>query len=157
MPEQEASLLPGRNIAPLEQRKIDAAINTFYGLDRSANVRYEEGARTVFRVTIVDDNEVCEIVVGPDIYPGSNIVDPNSSLGMKCAVAHELMHKSRHEDSTEIDEPELEHLDEALTSLGAILRFQNELNDHEVRQLVSDACHRLQKYIAGWRENQNSA
>jgi hypothetical protein len=63
---------------------------------------------------------------------------------MQAAAAHELCHFYRWRDQTEIVADQLEEIDEALTSLEAVLRFPRELSPHEVRQLVSDAIQRLQ-------------
>lgn len=87
-----------------------------------------------------------EIVFGPDIYPGVGVADPNSSLSMQAAAAHELSHFHRWKDKTEVSNADLAELDEALASLEAILRYPKQLNDHEVRQLVADAIQRLQIY-----------
>lgn len=121
-------------------------MNTFLGLDRHSAPIYRADGRTVFRVRLEGGEEVCEILFGADIYPGPNIIDPNSSLGLKAAVAHELCHYYRHADMTEINDPALMHIDEALTSLDAVTRFSRDLNDHDIRQLVADAMHRLQLY-----------
>ena len=129
-------------------------MNTFLGLDRTAAPVYRPGGRTVFRVSIVGGEEVCEILFGEDIFPGPNVIDPNSSLGLKAAVAHELCHFYRHADLTEINDPALEHIDEALTSLDAVNRFSRDLNDHDIRQLVADAMHRLQLYAREMLANQ---
>ena len=43
MPANRESLLAGRRLAPLNQKEITRAINTFLGLDRAAPVRYQEG------------------------------------------------------------------------------------------------------------------
>jgi hypothetical protein len=146
----DGSLLHGRNNAPLDERQQQQVISLFFGMDAEANVRYDEGSRTVFRE--VNEGEVNhEIVFGPDIYPGGAIADPNAILGVKCAVAHELSHKARHDDMTEINEEELQQIDEALTSLGAILRFHESLNPHQIRQLVSDASQRLQEFVREYR------
>jgi hypothetical protein len=56
------------------------------------------------------------------------------------------MHLYRWENKTEIDSGDLVEIDEALTSLGAIIHFQRALSDQEVGQLVSDAIQRLQIY-----------
>jgi len=146
MPRQN-SLIAGRNTEPLNDRKVNAVVNTFYGLDREALVRYDPAERTVFR-TYMEENELRhEIVFGPDILPGAAIGHPNSVLSMKAAVAHELTHKFRHLEGTEINEDPLLHIDEAMTSLGAILRFRTQIDDYEVMQLVSDAYQRLQLYV----------
>lgn len=147
------SLLHGRNHAPLTERQQKQVLSFFFGMDAGANVRYDAASRTVFREINDDDDLNHEIVFGPDIYPGPAIADPNASLGVKCAVAHELAHKARHDDLTEVNELELENIDEALTSLSAILRFHNDLTTHEIRQLVSDATQRLQIYVQKYRDN----
>lgn len=146
MPANRESLLAGRNPAPLDPREIRRATNTFLGLDPVASVRYAEGARTAFRVTIEETEEIVEIVFGPDLYPGIGVADPNSSLSMQAAAAHELTHYYRWTDRTEIVDEQLYEIDEALTSLEAILRFPRELNPHDIRQLVADAILRLQIY-----------
>ena len=151
MPSSEGSLLPGRNIVPLTDSQIRSVINTFLGLDRNSAPIYRPDGRTAFRVRVEDDEEICEILFGADIFPGPNVVDPNASLGIKAAVAHELCHYYRHADLTEINDPALMHIDEALTSLDAVTRFSRDLNDHDIRQLVADAMHRLQLFA---REHQ---
>ena len=146
MPANRESLPAGRNAAPLDPQEVRRAINTFLGLDGTAPVRYEAGARTRFSVTH-DGNggdDVEEILFGPDLYPGVSVADPNSSLSMQAAAAHELCHLYRWRDRTEIVAEQLEEIDEALTSLEAVLRFPRELSAHDVRQLVSDAIQRLQ-------------
>jgi hypothetical protein len=50
----------------------------------------------------------------------------------------------------------MEHLDEALTSLQATLRYDRQLSDHDVRQLVSDAIQRLQLYVQGLEADSSS-
>lgn len=45
------SLLEGRNAAPLSEKEIKRASNTFIGFDQNVNVRYESGSFTRFRVT----------------------------------------------------------------------------------------------------------
>jgi hypothetical protein len=94
-------------------------------------------------------NAYGEVVFGPDIYPGSSIVDPNSALSLQAAVAHELTHYHRWRDKTALSEEPLEHIDEALTSLQAILRYDHQLNRTDVRVLVSDAMQRLHLYLKG--------
>jgi hypothetical protein len=87
-----------------------------------------------------------EIVFGADIYLGAGVVDPNSSLSMQAAAAHEISHYHLWKDKTELIAGELVEIDEALASLEAILRYPKQLNDHEVRQLVADAIQRLQMH-----------
>jgi hypothetical protein len=146
MPANRVSLLAGRNLAPLTQREIDRATSTFLGLDRAAPVRYEAEARTTFRVVIEETEDIAEVVFGPDFYPGAGVVDPNSSLSIKAAAAHELTHWYRWRDRTEIVDEQLYEIDEALTSLEAVLRFPRELDPHDARQLIADAIQRLQIY-----------
>lgn len=142
------SLLAGRNQSPLSPEERRRVINTFLGLDNTVNVRYEETERTVFQVVFDDSGEEYgEIICGPDIYPGRSVVDPNSALGLQAAAVHELTHYYRWRDKTELQDRSLENLDEALTSLQAILRYYEDINDQDVRQLVSDAAQRLQLYI----------
>ena len=146
MPANRDLLLAGRNAAPLDDQAVRRAVNTFLGLDPTAPVRYEPGARTRFRVVAGEPEEFAEIVFGSDLYPGIG-VDPNSSLGLTAAAAHELCHLYRWRDQTELLREELSAIDEALTSLAAILRFAEKLNQHDVRLLVADAIQRLQIYV----------
>jgi hypothetical protein len=142
------SLLAGRNSRPLSADDVRRVYNTFLGLDPSLPVRYVAGARTVFRVPATgEEGGDCEVTFGEDIYPGTSVVDPNSALSMEAAVAHEITHYCRWKDKTEIPSQDLEEIDEALTSLDAILRFPRQLNEHATRQLVADAIQRLQLYI----------
>ena len=119
---------------------------TFLGMDAEVNFSYGSGERTRCRVIEKEGEIVCEIIYGEDIYPGKNFVDPNSSLSMRAAVAHELSHFHRWKDKMELDGKKLEEIDEALTSLDAILRYQRHLSEFEVRQLVADAIQRLQNF-----------
>jgi hypothetical protein len=147
MPNRE-SLLAGRNTQPLTDDDVRRVYNTFLGLDNTLPVRYEAGTRTVFRVPGLGSEPCyCEVTFGEDIYPGKSVLDPNASISMQAAVAHEISHFCRWRDKTEIDDPTLFEIDEALTSLEAILRFPKQLNDHDARQLVADAIQRLQIYV----------
>ena len=147
MPKSTPSLLAGRNQLPLSPDDIRRATNTFLGLDSDVNVHYNPTAPTVFRVCREQSGEEYgEIMFGPDIYPGPSVVDPNSALGLKAAAAHELTHFHRWKDKTALPDEAMEHLDEAQTSLQAILRYDRHLSEHDVRQLVSDATQRLQLY-----------
>lgn len=142
------SLLAGRNRAPLSREEVRRAINTFLGLDKNVNVRHDPNSRTLFRVDRDESGEEYgEIVIGPDIYPGSSVVDPNSALSLDAAAAHELTHYHRWKSKIELSADGLEHLDEALTSLQAIIRYDKHLSEADVRQLASDAIQRLQLYI----------
>lgn len=108
---------------------------------------YQEGSNTCFRVRKEEDEEYGEIIIGPDIYPGRSVVDPNSLLGVKAAIAHELTHYHRWADTIELPHGVKRHLDEALTSLEAVGRYSNHLSDMEVRQLISDAIQRIYLYL----------
>jgi hypothetical protein len=142
------SLMTGRNLAPLSEEDKKRTTNTFMGLDPEAVVRFDAENRTVFRIANdpLTAEEYGEIVFGPDIYPGTNIVDPNSSLGLVAAAAHELTHLYRWRDKQAIDDESLEHIDEALTSLQAIANFGG-LKPVEVRQLAADAMQRLRLHL----------
>ena len=146
MPFDRASLLAGRNSAPLSDSEVVRVANTFIGLDREANFRHAAGEVTRCRVYVQGGETICEIVYGADIFPGTSVVDPNSSLSMRAAAAHELSHFHRWRDKTELDGEHLTELDEALTSLDAVQRYQAHLNENEVRQLVADAMQRLQAF-----------
>jgi hypothetical protein len=136
---------------------VTRVIEEFLSLDPRSPVRHEADARTRFRVENTLEGETAEIVFGPDIFPGTNIVDPNSSLGMRAACAHELVHYYRWRDATELPQDELVEIDEALTSLGAILHFQNHFSETEIRQLVSDAAQRLARFVQSWIDLQQVA
>lgn len=149
MADENPSLLTGRNTAPLSEEQIRRAINTFLGLDRNVNARYMPDSRTIFRVSVdPEGHEYGEIIFGPDLYPGPNIIDPNSALSLEAAAAHELTHYHRWKDMAALSEDALHHLDEALTSLQAICRYDRELNNTDKRQLVADAMQRLQLFAA---------
>lgn len=143
----KSSLLAGRNTAPLTQDEIRRSLNTILGLDNEVPARYQAGSRTVFRVPGSEPDVECEIVFSEDIYPGKGIADPNSSLSMAAAAAHEVSHYHRWKDKSEIDDEGLTEIDEALTSLQAILRFPRDLSPHDVRLLVGDAIQRLHIYV----------
>lgn len=145
-----ASLLDGRNLAPLSSEHVKRAIATFWGLDSSINVIYEENSRTRFRVVPAHqgEEERGEIVFSNDLYPGQNIVNANSSLSMKAAAAHEIAHYYRWLDMRELHDAALKHIDEAQTSLEAAKRFGRKLSEIEVEELVADAQERLRRYVA---------
>lgn len=148
MPLPTGSLLPGRNTAPLSDDQIRQITNTFLGMDEECQVRYDPAGRTVFRVAGENGEAVKEVVFGPDIYPGQNVVDANSNLSFKAAVAHEITHFRRHLDMREIDEEHLVHIDEALTSLEAARRFPRQLSPQDIEQLIGDAIQRLILYVS---------
>jgi hypothetical protein len=149
MPNEKSSLLAGRNNAPLSEAEIRRAANTFLGLDNRVKATFDANSRTAFHESVDEStNEVFgEIVFGPDIYPGTSVVDPNAALSLDAAAAHELTHYYRWKDKTALQGEQLRHLDEALTSLQAILRYSKPLTDTDLRQLVADAIHRLQLFV----------
>src|ERR1700723_798458 len=148
MPRETSSLLAGRNKAPLNSGEIRRASNVFLGLDATVSARYDANSETAFRlVTGEPGGEYGEIVFGPDIYPGSSVVDPNSALSLDAAAAHELTHYHRWRDKAEIKDDRLMHVDEALTSLQAISRYEHRLNKTDRRLLVADAILRLNLYL----------
>lgn len=143
------SLLPGRNTAPLEQREIKRAASIFIGLDTKVNARYEEHSNTRFIAAIdVDGQEFGEIVFSEDIYPGKNIANPNAALSLKGAAAHELAHYYRWQDKTELPHGEMKHVDEAMTSLEAVLRYLHDLDKSDIQGLISDSLQRLRLHLA---------
>ncbi|WP_374275320.1 hypothetical protein [Brevundimonas sp.] len=101
-----------------------------------------------------DGEEFGEVIFSEDIFPGGGIVDANSVLSVNAAAAHEAMHHHRWVDRSEIDEPDLEEIDEALTSLEAFQRYPRQLEDHDARMLVADAIQRLNMYVRRWRAAQ---
>jgi hypothetical protein len=88
-----------------------------------------------------------EIIFGPDIYPGTSVVDANSALSIDAAAAHELTHDHRWKDKRALSEEDLHHIDEALTSLQAITRYDKKLCETDIRLLVADAIQRLQLFV----------
>jgi len=149
---RHASLLEGRNIVPLDDREKKRAVNIFLSLDSRVNARHEEGTRTRF-VTGVDESgeEYGEVIFSADIYPGENFANPNASLSIDGAAAHELAHFYRWMNKSELPHGELTHIDEAMTSLEAALRFSGKLNDGDIQGLISDALHRLRMHVAELR------
>jgi hypothetical protein len=157
MAKKKYSLLAGRNQAALSPDEVRRAINTFLGFDKNVNARYEPSGRTIFFVRQEESGEQFgEIVFGPDIYPGPSVIDPNSALSLDAAAAHELTHYHRWKDKTALPKESMQHLDEALTSLQAVMRYDRHLSEHDVRQLICDAIQRLQLYIREWDENQQT-
>lgn len=146
--ERRASLLDGRNAAPLNDREQRRAANVFLGLDPAVNARYEAGARTRFQVSVDDSGEEFgEVVFSADIYPGGNLINPNASLSLDGAAAHELAHYYRWVNKSELPHGELTHIDEAMTSLEAALRFGAKLSANDIQGLISDALHRLRLHL----------
>ena len=143
------SLLDGRNNAPLTEKEIKRASNTFIGFDQTVNVRYEAGSSTRFRVCEDEaGEEYGEIIFSEDVYPGNNIANPNSALSVPGAAAHELSHFYRWQGKTELPHGHLSHIDEAMTSLEGALRYSQLLNTTDLQGLISDALQRLRHFVA---------
>jgi hypothetical protein len=159
MPANRDSLLAGRNHHALTESDIRRAVNTFLGFDPKSPVRFVDGDRTRFRVAQEEQEEIVEIIFGRDLYPGAGVVDPNSSLSMAAAAAHEITHWQRWVNKTEIAQEDMFEIDEAMTSLEAAMRFHAKLSEHDVRQLIADAIQRLQIFaqkIAAAQQDQSS-
>lgn len=143
-----ASLPPGRNTTDLTDKEIKRAITTFLGLDNTVNARYEHGTSTRFIVSVDEGgDEYGEVIVSEDIYPGPNVVNPNSTLSLLGAAAHELAHYHRWANKTELDHGVLSEIDEAMTSLEAAIRFSHQLKPADTLGLIADALHRLNGYV----------
>lgn len=145
---RRASLLPGRNAVPLTQTQISRAATMIFGLDQTVNARYEAGSFTRFVVRNDEfGEEVGEIIFSDDIYQGTNLANPNSILSLKGAAVHELAHYYRWQGGTELPYGHLTHLDEAMTSLEAALRYFPDLDRTDMQGLISDALQRLRHYV----------
>jgi hypothetical protein len=142
----QRSLLAGRSSVQLTETQVRSVTNTFLGLDSEVAFQHDEIGYTRFAVGVEDGEEVGRVYFGPDIYPGPSVLDPNSALSMKAAVAHEISHFHRWQDRTELDLGVHRDLDEGLTSLDAALRFAGQLSPHEIQQLIRDAMQRLQRH-----------
>ena len=152
------SLLAGRNSQPLTDEEVRRAYIVFNGLDNKVAVRYDETGYTKWHLAFDDEgHEFSEIAFGPDLYSGSGVLDPNSSLSVTAAAAHELMHHHRWHDKNELHEEELQLIDETLTSLGAALRYRLHLSDSDVLQLISDAMQRLKLFVEAHRSSKQQA
>lgn len=143
-----ASLLDGRNVAPLSDREKRRAASAFLNLDADVNARHEGGTRTRFVIS-VDENgdEYGEVIFSDDIYPGPNHANPNATLSLGGAAAHELAHYYRWINKSELPHGHLTHIDEAMTSLEAALRFSAKLSESDIQGLISDSLHRLRLYV----------
>lgn len=140
------SLLGGRNAQPLSDHEVMRVGTAIISMDGKVPFKHAPGERTRCRVYQEAGETICEVVFGPDIFPGASVIDSNAALSMNAAVAHELSHYHRWRDKIEIDDLNLTHLDEALTSLDAVHRFNQHLSEADIRQLVADAMQRLQMF-----------
>src|SRR5687768_3847893 len=145
-----ASLPPNRNNQPLTENQVDRVFLLFRHLDKSVSVRHVPGQRTCFVVRQnPDGDEIGEVCFGADIQPGVAILDPNSTMSSLAAAAHEVTHYYRWIDGTELPRGPLDNIDEAITSLVAVLKFQDKLEWSEKAQLISDALIRLRLHLDG--------
>jgi hypothetical protein len=142
------ALRGGRNAVPLSEKDIQRVTTTAFGYERAVTFRYEAGAATAFHVQTdpTTNEEYGEVIFGPDVYPGTNIVNANSMVGMEGAIAHELQHYHRWREHSALQQGALDHLDEALTSLQAIGRYRK-LSEDDVQRLVADAIQRIGLYV----------
>lgn len=150
MSAERRSLLAGRNTRPLTGQEIRRVANIFIAMNERVNAQFDPNGYTRFRVSAdADGNDFGEILYGNDIYPGASTVDPNSAMMVEAAVAHELTHYARWHDKQELPPGPLDMLDEALTSLEAILHYERKLDSTAIIQLVRDAVQRIYLYIGG--------
>lgn len=149
MAREQQSLLAGRSTAPLNEAQVKSVAQNFIGLDGTVPFQHDPDGHTRFAVVDEGGVDVGRVYFGPDIYPGQAVADPNSALSMKAAVAHEISHFHRWQDQTELPDGEHPHLDEAMTSIDASLRFAGQLSAHEIQQLIRDALQRIQLYVNG--------
>jgi hypothetical protein len=86
-----------RVVATLRGLQIDVPV------EDQCDYRHEAASSSHFENDVDDDGNPYGVVIfGPDIYPGTSLLDPNSELSMKAAVAHELSHFHRWRDATEL-------------------------------------------------------
>lgn len=146
MDRSKASLPPGRGTQALTDHDKRSITETFRAHGYDEHIEFEEGHGTQsrFGVKIDGGQEIGYVKIGADIFPGSG-GSPNSKLDMPAAVAHEITHYERWKNKAELDKG---HLDEALTSLEAIMRCGNSLKRIHIEQLVADALQRLYLMLA---------
>lgn len=146
----QRSLLDGRNVAQLDEREIFRAIQVFITLDDSVNARHEPNSWTRFQINLdpITNQQFGEVVFSADLFPGQNVANPNAMLSLRGAAAHELAHYYRWESKTELPHGEMVHLDEAMTSLEAALRYSAGLGPVDISGLISDALHRLRLFVS---------
>lgn len=154
--EEGSSLLGGRRTQPLSDHEVRSVTNTFLGLDRLVPTQHRPGSPTGFSDTDENGEQVGRVYFSSDIYPGPSVADPNAALSMQAAVAHELSHYHRWRDNTQLPYDRYHDLDEALTSLDALMRFREHLSPHEIEQLARDAVVRLQRLAAVLDEDRQS-
>lgn len=140
----KSSLPPGRSATPLTNPQQMTVSSLFLNLDQAIPARYDEQCRSHFEVVEEDGSKVGVVFFGPDIYPGrGDTLDPNSTLPLGAAVAHEATHFHRWQDGHQFNEAGLEFLDEAQTSAESIVRWNRKLSDHDMTELVRDVSYRI--------------
>ncbi len=134
----------------MSDHEVARVANTFRGLGGLyVDAVLDANGSTRFVVEESEEGEeLGRIYFGPDIYQGSSVIDPNSALSMAGAVAHELSHLHRWTNKTEYPLGFHRHLDEAMTSLDAALRFSGQLQPDDIQTLVRDAMQRIQLHYA---------
>lgn len=144
MDPNQSSLPPGRSTTPLTEGQQLTVSSLFLGFDVEVPARYDEKCRSHFEVIVEGGEKIGVVFYGPDIYPGKgDTASPNSTLPMKAAVAHEVVHFNRWRDGTQLNEVGLELLDEALTSLEATVRYPKALSEFDISELTRDAMARI--------------
>ena len=150
MPE-EFSLPANRNLEKLTEHQVEL-VNRLFGAFEPGAVTLEweneYGARSFFEPRTDEYGQEYGVIrLGPDIFPGKSVGNPNAVLDVYGAVAHEIEHFYRWQSGYELPAGWHRDLDEALTSLQAVCRQQGQLTKPQLVQLVSDALHRLTQHV----------
>jgi len=150
------SLLPGRNSRPLtpEQKgKIERELRENLGYDGPIVWRDGPATKSCFAPgpdPTEPGKEVGILYIGSDILPGTDTLNPDSSLDRVAALAHEVTHCWRYDEGRAWEKSDL---DEIATSLQAITLFWSELRPRHVKQLVEDALARLGEHYRKLRRS----
>jgi hypothetical protein len=151
---ESISLPPGRRQAALSEPEMRRAETVFRALDYKGRVEFDARAGGKTRFVVRPDESTGEeegvIIIGPDLYPGLAVANPNSVLDPTATAAHEITHYIRWQEGRELP---VGHLDEAMTSLQAICTFKATLSPTELEQLVSDALERLIQFASETVQN----
>ena len=143
------SLPPGRRQTALSDVEMRKAESVFRVLNYTGPIAFEPQAGGRTRFTLRTDEATGQeeglIIIGPDLYPGQAVANPNSVIDALPTAAHEITHYIRWEEGRELPQG---HLDEAMTSLQAICIFKTALSSLQIEQLVSDALVRLLQFAA---------
>jgi hypothetical protein len=144
MSSNEASLPPGRRQAALTEEEMRRAEEIFRALYYEIQIEFEPGngshTRFVVKTDATNGEKTGLIIIGPDLYPGADVANPNAVLDAVAAAAHEITHYIRWREGRALPRG---HLDEAMTSLQAVCSFRSALSPNQIEQLVTDALHRL--------------